>query len=71
MGHVQVKHQPFLSVPNMHKLLASMAVLRWEWEKQSCWRELIQVVPMPRSMFEQSPVGQELLSSRLSLTEAG
>jgi len=33
-------------------------------------RELVQVVSVPRSTFEQNPVGRELLSSRLGLAGA-
>lgn len=33
-------------------------------------RELVQVVSVPRSAFEQSPMGHELLSSRLGLAGA-
>lgn len=34
-------------------------------------RELVQVVSVPRSVFEQSPLGHELLSTRLGLAERG
>lgn len=33
-------------------------------------RELVQVVSVPRSVFEQSPLGHELLSTRLGLAGA-
>lgn len=65
-----MKHQPFLFILNVLELLASTAVLRREWEKQSCWRKLVQVVSMPRSVFKQSSLGHELLSTRLGLAGA-
>lgn len=65
-----MKHQPFLSMLNVLELLASTAVLKREWEKRSCWRELVQVVSVPRSVFKQSPLGHELLRIRLGLAGA-
>lgn len=70
LSHNGVKHQPFLSILNVLELLASTAMLRWERVRRSCWGKLVQIVSVPRSVFEQSPLGHELLSARLGLAGA-
>lgn len=72
MSHNGVKHQLFLSILHVLELLASTAVLRWEREKQSCRRELVQIVSVPRSAFEtESPGARTAEHQARRVTEAG